>query len=150
MDGWESGDVVNFSQFNWGASGGTSASILSAHFFAVYPSAILEMGIPGADGFSDRFSAPFSIVDYLPRFGAPGRLTADLIDPSSDASGVFGGEGLALRLNVDYSDTGFLDGSGIRFGDLKLCGFSATQPALNGMSVRQLLPIVHTLWRLGG
>lgn len=37
--------------------------------FAVYPSGILEMGIPGAGGFSVRFTAPLFIFAYLP--GAP-------------------------------------------------------------------------------
>jgi len=46
------------------------------------------------------------------------------------------------------SDVGFLVGtSGLHFGDLKLCGYSAL-PALNGMTVRQFLGMVNT--RLGG
>jgi hypothetical protein len=49
---------------------------------------------------------------------APAPLSADLIDPSSTSSGLFGGEVLALQFNVDFSDAGLISGSaGLAFGD---------------------------------
>jgi hypothetical protein len=61
---------------------------------------------------------------------------------------VFGGNVLALQLDVDFSDAGVLGGtSGLAFGDLRMCNFT-TLSALNGMTVRQYLALVNTL--LGG
>ena len=87
-------------------------------------------------------------VTSLPATGAPGALTADLINPLSSSSGIFGGDVLALKLNVDFADAGVTAGtSSTRFGDLLLCGFS-TLPALNGLTVRSFLAAANTA--LGG
>jgi len=149
VDGWEHGDVFAFSQVEWGASGGTAANVLLANYFDVYASTqgLIELGIPGTAGFSILFTGSLEVLDYLPAAGVPGPLTSDLVDPSTTASGIFGGEVTALRLNVDFSDAGLLDGSGVRVGDLVLCHVSAL-PLLDGMTVRQLLGVVNTL--LGG
>jgi len=149
VDGWVHGDSFAFSQLEWGASGGTAAQLLSDNYFDLYASTqgVIELGIPGAAGFSNLFTNPLDIVEYLPTGFTPGPLTADLIDPSRDVSGIFGGEVTALKLNVDFSDAALLDGSGIRFGDLALCHFNAL-PLLDGMTVRQFLGVTNTL--LGG
>jgi hypothetical protein len=62
---------------------------------------------------------------------------------------------LALQLNVDFSDAGFLLGtSGLHFGDLVLQNLTAANtgfaslPALNGVTVRQFLADANTA--LGG
>jgi len=147
VDGWKFGDVFVFSQGEW--AGGPAAQLLLDNYFDIYASTIgvIELGVPGAAGFSNRFSNPSAIVQYLPTTFTPGPLTADLVDPSRDASGIFGGEVTALKLNVDFSDAALLDGSGIRFGDLELCDLSAL-PLLNGMTVRQFFGVVNPL--LGG
>jgi len=146
VDGWEPGDGVTFTETALGTSE-TAQSVLESNFFTVYATAgLVEIGIPGAAGFSDQFSGPTPVENYLPRSGTPAPLTADLADPTSDSSGIFGGEVLALTINVDFSDAGVLDGSGTRLGDLVLCGLSTT--SLNGMTVRQLLSEANVL--LGG
>jgi len=93
------------------------------------------------------FTDASSVEVYLPAIGPFGPLNSSALNPISTASGGFGGEVLALELNVDFSDAGFLVGaSGLRFGNLTLCGFS-TLP-LNGTTVRQFLGTLNTL--LGG
>jgi hypothetical protein len=150
VDGWEPGDLFTLPQSDWGGDD-VALELLFTHFDAIYPSGTLEMGIPGADGFSNIFTDPAVITAYLPRLGTAiaGPLTADQINPLSDASGDFGGEALALRLNVDFSDAGVLKGSDITLGDLKVCrvDFQELQ-ALNGKSVREVLAIMHVM--LGG
>jgi hypothetical protein len=60
---------------------------------------------------------------------------------------VFGGEVVALQLNVDFSDAGHtLGATGLRFGNLTLCGLSLA--GLNGTSVRSFLATANTA--LGG
>jgi hypothetical protein len=147
VDGWEAGDLFTFPQSQWGEDL-VATEVLFGHFSAVYPSGTLEMGIPGVDGFSNIFTDPAVIVAYLPRLGTgiAGPLTADQIDPLSDASGDFGGEALALRLNVDFSDAGVLTGSDIALGDLKVCRLDLSDlQALHGKSVREVLALMHMM-----
>jgi hypothetical protein len=81
----------------------------------------------------------------MPSIGPYASLNGTVLNPISTSSGAFGGEVLGLEFNVDFADFGvLLDNSGIRFGDLTLCGFS-TLPALNGTTVRQFLATVSTL-----
>jgi hypothetical protein len=143
--GWESGDVVTFTQVAWGTSGSPAAMLLSSRFFSIYTAGLVEIGIPGAAGFSAVFTAPSSIVTYLPASGPLGPLTNDLIDPSSTSSGAFGGEVLALTLNVDFSAlTGGT--AGIPLSSLRICG--VTPSALSGTTVASFLALANTL--LGG
>jgi len=143
--GWETGDVVTYSQVDWGSVGSTAAALLAASFNAIYPAG-LEVGIAGTAGFSMLFADSASTIVYLPASGSPGALNADLINPTSSSSGLFGGLVLAVQLDVDFSDANLLGGS-VHFGDLLLCGLTTT-PSLNGITVRQFLAIANTA--LGG
>jgi hypothetical protein len=94
------------------------------------------------------FTSAGAIFTYMPTSGAPGPLNADLLDPTSSASGVFGGEVTALHLNVDYSDAGYMLGSlGIPFADLVIHDYGPI-PQVNGLSVSQVLAQAEIL--LGG
>ncbi len=67
----------------------------------------MEVGILGSVGnYAMLFTSSGSLFTYLPSAGFAGPLTASLVDPTSSGSGVFGGEVVALRLNVDFSDAG--------------------------------------------
>jgi hypothetical protein len=144
--GWETGDLVTYAQDAWGEPASIAGGLLIANYDNIYLTP-LEVGIAGVAGFSMRFFNALAVLDYLPASSLPGPLTADLIDPTSSSSGQFGGNVVALELDVDMSDAGVLGGtSGLRFGDLLLCEF--TTPALNGITVRQFLAIANTL--LGG
>ena len=150
--GWEDGDVITHPQSSWGAtpSPTNAAGLLVANYDVVYGATlgVVEVGIPGAAGFSIRFTSSTDLLNYLPAGGPIGPLTIDDVNPSSTASGAFGGETLALKINVDFSDAGLeLGASGVPFGDVTLCNFTV-QPLLNGLTVRQFLGLVNTL--LGG
>jgi len=158
--------VINLThgQGDWGDPRTAAAGILNSNFGVVYLSSfgVVEVGIPGTAGFSMTFDGAPSVLEYLPAAGPIGPLTADLVDPTSTASGAFGGNVLALRLNVDFSAAGVLGGTGGHFGDLKLCNFTNAQPlgfscdaltqaqadALNGQAVAQVLAEANTV--LGG
>jgi len=147
---WQNGDLVTYSQDNWGGdpTASTAAALLLSNFGVVYPDGFVEVGISGAAGTSMIFTSAPAILAYLPANGAPFSLNNDLLDPTSSASGVFGGEVLALQLDVDFSDAGTLGGtSGLKFGDLRLCNLS-NAPAYDGMTVRQFLAVMNTA--LGG
>ena len=148
--GWKNGDLTTYDQSAWGDSSTAAASNLNSNYTNVYAGTlgILEVGVAGSAGFSMQFETAAAVISYLPAIGSAAALDADLLDPTTSNSGQFGGDVVALRLNVDFSDAGDLAAAiPTRFGDLTLCGFTS-QPALNGTTVRQFLAMASTL--LGG
>jgi hypothetical protein len=140
--------LVTHVQGDWGDES-LAGTTLAANFASVYASVAgeLEVGIPGTAGFSVSLSSVDAAQVFLPQAGAPGPLVADLVDPTSTASGVFVGEVVGLKLNVDFSDAGALPHpAGVPFGDLRLCGSALT--SLNGLTVRQILATAN--FHLGG
>lgn len=148
--GWMAGQLITYPQESWGDGGATAGMLLLAQYDNVYAATfgVLEVGIAGATGFSIRFSDALSVLGCLPASGPAAALNADLVNPTSSASGIFGGLVTALALNVDFSDAGVLGGTvTVHFGDVLLCGLTAT-PSLNGTTVRQFLATANTA--LGG
>jgi hypothetical protein len=117
---FQAGDFITHLQDDWGAASTVAGTRLSSYFNDIYGAVgYAEVGISGAGGFSILVTSASSVFTYLPASGAPGSLLADLVDPTSTAAGIFCGEVLALRLNVDFSDAGYTRGSlGTPFGDL--------------------------------
>ena len=138
-----------YTQGGWGAvpSGNNPGSILANNFSSVYPNPSgVEVGIPGASGFSMMFTNAPAIEKYLPAGGKANALTGDLTNPTTSPSGVFGGQVLALELNVDFSDAGKIgDGLAPAFGDLI---FFDLNTSFDGMTVRDVLAAANIA--LGG
>lgn len=140
---WTAGDLTTYGQGLWDAD--TAAVVILCNGFLIaYPSSIVEIGIPGTAGFSMRFTDPSYIRDYLPAGGLPAALTIDLINPTSSSSGVPGGDILALKFNVNFSDDNLMPATiSFHFGDLFVYGLTDV-PAVNGMTVRQILGLANT------
>lgn len=140
------GDFTSFTQGGWGAppNGNNPGSVIANNFAVVYPNG-LEIGIGGAAGYSLKFTSALAIQNFLPQGGTPGRLTADLVNPTSSSAEVFGGQVLALRLNVGFSAAGVTQGAGGALGSLKLTG---TGTSLDGLTIDQVLAVCETA--LGG
>jgi hypothetical protein len=154
--GFAQDDFLSYSQDDWGALSTPASQLLFDNFFALYPNGI-ELGIVGAGGNSAIFNNPEAVLEYLPAPGAPGAFEQDYQDQTTTTAGMFGGIGLALRIDVDFADAGVLAGSaGFPFGDLVLHdlvfdrggGNIVPQTDFNGLTVRQYLATVET--RLGG
>ena len=130
-DGFQPGDYCSFSQ---GGLGGNGAPyyLLASNFSSLFPSGV-EVGLPGSGGFSMRFSSAPAVQAFLPAGGTPGKLTADLADPTNSSSGVFGGQVLALKLNIALSDGGATPAG---LGDLY---YRNPGDALHGFTVRGIL-----------
>jgi len=138
--------MLTYSQPDWHNNAGAAGFLLVDNFGTVYSSngGVAEIGAPGA---SITFDSAPAIQNYLPASGPVGTLTASLFDPTDSPSGVFGGDVLALQLDVDFADAGLLEGSlGLKFGDLQLYDTYACLP--DGTSVRDLLAEANTA--LGG
>ncbi len=144
---WQNGDVITYPQALWPLS--PAGTLLLNDFQSVYASAsaLLVVGLP-TPGFSMTFDGAIPVIAYLPQSSSPASLNQNLVDPTSTSSGEFGGDVVALKLNIDFSDAGFLLGSsGLRFGDLVLENFGPLS-LLNGRTVRQILGADETA--LGG
>ncbi len=140
-------EETTYSQVQWGGEPPSVVTdMLLENFDTVYASTfgIVTGGL--GSGFTMSFTDAESVLAYLPAMGLPGPLNGNVLDPISTAAGAFGGDVLALHLNVDFSDARVEGTLAPPFGDLVLCNVG-TLP-LNGTTVRQFLAIVDTL--LGG
>ncbi len=140
------GQYCTYTQGGWGAvpHGNNPGALLAANFDSVYPVAYypngLIIGYPAK--YTMTFASALAIQDYLPAGGKPKVLTANY--PTSTSSGVFGGQVLALELNVDFSNAGFFPYPGL-LGGLVL---SNTGTSLDGQTVSDILAIANQA--LGG
>jgi hypothetical protein len=91
------------------------------------------------------FTGPGAVEEFLPAGGKPRQLSASYTDPASTESGGFGGQVVALKLNVLYSDAGIgLKGAGAgRLGELYIA-----DGAFKGLTVREFLALAER--ELGG
>ncbi len=124
-------EYCTYTQGGWGSkpSGNNPGKLLHDNFDDIYSSSIC-LGLPGH---SMTFETADAITDYLPAGGTPDTLDDDYVNPEDTSSGVFGGQVLALKLNVDFSDAEITP---IGFGDLILCN---TGTSLDGQTVREIL-----------
>lgn len=145
-DSFGDGDYCSVTQGGWGGSpnGNNPAALLAYNFSTVYPSGV-EVGIPGTGGYSMKFNLASTVSRYLPAGGPAAALNADLINPLTTSSGVFGGQVLALELNVDMNRPGVLYGTRGSIAGLVL---HDTGTALDGQTIQQVLAMANTL--LGG
>lgn len=136
------GTFYTYTQGGWGATprGNNPASILAANFATVYPN-----GLTVGSGFTLRFTSAAAVGAYLPAGGPPAALTASLVNPTSTAAGVFGGQVTALRINVDFSAAGVTVGPGGPVGAMRIVG---TSTPLDNLTVAQALAIAEAV--LGG
>ena len=84
-------------------------------------------------------------MNYLPAGSTPSKLLADATNPTTSAAGVFGGQVLALQLNVDFNAAGVIGSPAGAYGNLVL---QNTGTSLDGKTVSQVLALAKTA--LGG
>ena len=86
-----------------------------------------------------------AVLQFLPQSGPPAPLDQSYFDATTSSAGEFGGDIVALKLNIDFSDAGILLGNPkIAFGDLTLCNLGSLS-ALNGYTVRQFLALANAV-----
>jgi hypothetical protein len=136
---FETGDFVTHLQDDWGVASSAAGVLLDSHFNSLYGEVgYLAVGVLGSVGKQAMlFTSASSLFSYLPGSGLPGPLIATLVDPSTSASGIFGGEVVGLRLNVDFSDARLLGASATAFGDLLIHDYAPFDA--NGLTVREFL-----------
>jgi len=141
------GDFCTYTQGGWGSrpSGKNPGSILANNFDDVYDEGYVQVGYTGTGGKTMRFNGATYVERYLPAGKTPNKLTANYTNPTTTASGVFGGQVLSLQLNVDFNAAGIIDGTDGSIGDLRLCN---TGTSLDGKTVNEILAAANKA--LGG
>jgi hypothetical protein len=142
---WQADDLFINTQASWG-SGGSAASLLTAHYNSVYFLAGGLFDIGDTSKYTIEFDSALALEAYLPQSGAPGVLVTSLLDTTVSPAGSFGGNVAALKLNVDFADADLLTANtGLKFGDLTICGLTGGDAALNGTTVRDFLATANTV-----
>lgn len=135
---WKDGDERSFGQFQWDA-GAVASTLLSGNFSSVYGT-FFEIGVASPTSNSIIFQSAARLQAYLPQTGAAAPLTDSVLNPTSTASGSFGANTAALKLNIDFSDRNLLvHNATTPLGDVLLCNVTPT--ALDGTSLRNLLDV---------
>jgi len=131
---WSPGQYLTYTQDDWSSGG---AATLDFNFTTVYPSSVMFVG--SIAGFVMIFDNSADLENFMPSSGPSAPLDATLLDPAASSSGYFGGEVLALQLDVDFSDAGILPSpSGVHFGDLVVENYYPA-PQVDGLTVREIL-----------
>lgn len=131
-------NYTTYTQGGWGArpNGANPGALLQSKFYRVYPNGCVMIG----GNYKLKFYGASAIRDFLPQGGRPGMLRCSLVNPTTSPAGVFAGQVLALRLNVDFSNAG-VTAPGL--GSLRL-----RSGPLAGRTIAQVLAIAEQV--LGG
>lgn len=142
VDGWEGGDLTTYSQedYGYGTVSTPPASLVAAHFSTFYGNDLIIGGTLTA-----RFESAFDVGRYLPQVGGVSIFTKNTLNATDTSAGEFGGQLVALTLNMDFSGAGILP-SVTPLGGLFICGYPVT--AFNGMTVASFYAAANSL--IGG
>ena len=140
--GWTNGEMRTFTQFAYGDPTTAGGAVLISNYNSLY--GVTDLVVGGIN--TMRFTSATAVFTYLPAIGAPASLSGNLLNPLTSSSGEFGGQVLALQLNVDFSGSGAIP-SAMDLGSLYICNY-ALVPQVNGQTVDQFLTTANSL--LGG
>ncbi|MCE1189345.1 MAG: choice-of-anchor A family protein [Ignavibacteria bacterium] len=121
---------TTYTQGGWGSpSNSTPGALRDAKFSLVFPNGLTIGGTKTA-----TFSSAATVKAYLPAGGTAAAFTSNYTDPVSTSAGVFGGQLVALMLNVQLNEAGFLGTNSVKLGQLVI-----TTGSLTGKTVYDLL-----------
>jgi hypothetical protein len=147
-DTFQDGEFVTWNTI---ALAGALAPTVEQDFDAALASSsgLMEIGIPGAAGYSIIFDSGNALEAFFPGEGPGGRLTADLLDPTQSSGGAFAAEIADLTMTTVYNRAGFIVGtSSVLLQNLTLTGLSGDEQWANGLSIGGVLAEADTV--LGG
>ncbi len=112
--GCDLNNFVTYTQGGWGSSHGTPATIRDSNFDIVFSSGL----IVGEGTKTIKLTGAQKVDNFLPQSGTPGVLDGSYVNPSSTPAGSFGGQVVALKLNIGFSDASVLGTNGAKLGIL--------------------------------
>ncbi len=137
---WQTGNIVTYTQSDWGLDTSTAAALLVANWNAYYLNDLVVGGT-----FELHLTEPLTVYRFLPQSDAPGRLTGNVIDPTWTSAGELAGQVVALQINLDFS--GAVLAASVDLGSLRVCNYGDV-PALNNMTIQQVANLANFI--LGG
>ena len=98
-----------YQQCDWGATCGTAPTLLQNNFSSVFPNGV-EIGCTN----KLKFTSATAVKNYLPQSGTSAALASGVRTNQTSGGGTFGGELLALAINMkmDQALSGFASASG--------------------------------------
>jgi len=120
------------------ASSSNPGTIRDLYFAEVFPS-----GLQVGGNYKITLTSAKAVEKFLPQGGTPKALDKNYTDPTSTKAGVFGGQVVALKLNVAFSDAGKIGSGSVKLGELIV-----NAGPLAGKTVYEVLSIANTA--LGG
>ncbi len=124
----------------WNASScnGNAGALLQGNYNKCYQNGSVTIG--GYGGYSLTFTSATAVSDFVLQGGSPWMLMSSATNPTTSTAGVFAGDVLALRLNIDYSNAGITESG---FGNRVV-----TTGPLQGYTVNQVMTLANQV--LGG
>jgi uncharacterized repeat protein (TIGR01451 family) len=106
---WKSGDLTTYAQGDFGVKAGpvamTDYDFANVYTTASSPFGALVVGDTDPGRATMTFGDAGAVLGYLPADGTAGALDSSSFDPTTTSAGVFGGDMVALKLNIDFSDS---------------------------------------------
>ena len=103
---FQNGEFITYDQNPWSGTN-PGGQLLVADYNTVYASTfnVVTVGLPST-GFTMAFDGASKVLNYLPASGTPAPLNGNTLDPSSTASGVFGGDVLGAPIRRRFLQRG--------------------------------------------
>jgi choice-of-anchor A domain-containing protein/uncharacterized repeat protein (TIGR01451 family) len=117
---------TTFTQGGWGNKNGTPAKIRDAYFSSVFPS-----GLTIGSTYKLKLSSASKVKDFLPQGGTSGKLTENYTDVSSTNAGVFAGQLVALKINIEFDKAGYIGTNSTNLGDLQIASGTFSGKTVN-------------------
>lgn len=125
---------TTFTQGGWGNKNGTPGKIRDKNFNSVFPS-----GLTIGSTYKLKLNSSSKVKDFLPQGGTPSKLTQNYTDASSTSAGVFGGQMVALKLNIEFDKAGVIGTNSVDLGDLQIA-----KGPFAGKTVKQFYELAET------
>lgn len=138
-DTFQDGEFVTWNTL---ALGRALAPTVTQDFDAAFASSgdLMEIGIPGAAGYSIIFDSGQALETFFQGSGPGGQLTVDLLDPTTSSGGTFAVEIAGLTMTTAYDRAGFITGtSSVLLQNLTLTGLSGDEQWADGLTIGGLL-----------
>jgi hypothetical protein len=119
--------------WNASACNGNAGALLQGNYNKCYQNGSVTIG--GYGGYSLTFTSATAVSNFVLQGGSPWMLMASATNPTSSSAGVFAGDVLALRLNIDYSNAGITESG---FGNRVV-----TTGPLQGYTVNQVMVLAN-------
>ncbi|MFA7290073.1 MAG: SdrD B-like domain-containing protein, partial [Melioribacteraceae bacterium] len=125
---------TTYTQGGWGNKNGTPGKIRDKNFSSVFPNDLII-----GSTYKLTLTSSSKVKDFLPSGGTPGKFTENYKDVSSTNAGVFAGQMVALKLNLEFDKAGVIGTNSVDLGELQIA-----KGPFSGKTVNQFYALAET------